>query len=370
MPCPVWRGRGPGPDARRPDLTGAGTGRDRFCPQADGRLRRRHDGGSTGLRAGGRAGGNHALQVYTAYDLGQVYAAIGDFGRAVELQQWNVEAADRVSDTFGPSLRSLFRARLARTLSNLGAFAEGRHHGEEALRLATLDGRGQAPVVALGSLSELYLVQGDLAHAIPALEQGLAVCRASGALAWWGGIALDLGAVYTLQGRLAEGRALLEEAARTSLPHGVRRAAYWMQRSENLSAGGTRRGGLAARVPGARLGPAAQGAREPGTRRCTSLASSMPTAIPRCHTGRSPLPAGPGPGRGTGHAPARGPLPPRPGHPVRRDRSAGAGPHRTGYRHRVVPRHGHGGFFGCRRRKPRLRRWKGDHSVAQILASV
>ena len=176
--------------------------------------------------------GHHAIQVHAAYDLGQVYAAIGDFGRAVELQRWSVEAADRASGMFSPNLRSLFQARLARTLSNLGAFVEGRRYGEEALRLATLAGRGQTLVVALGSLSELYLVQGDLAHALPVLEQGLTVCRASGDVTWWGGIAVDLGAVYTLQGRVAEGRALLEEAANTGLPHGVRRAAYWVQRSE------------------------------------------------------------------------------------------------------------------------------------------
>ena len=34
------------------------------------------------------------------------------------------------------------RAWLARTLGQLGAFAEGRRHGEEALRLAMLEGRG------------------------------------------------------------------------------------------------------------------------------------------------------------------------------------------------------------------------------------
>jgi tetratricopeptide (TPR) repeat protein len=175
--------------------------------------------------------GHHALQVHAAYDLGQVCAALGDFSRAVVLQRWSVEEADRASGTFSPSLRSLFQARLAWTLSSLGAFAESQRHGEEALRLARLDGRGQAPVVALGSLSELYLVRGDLAHALPALEQGLAVCRASGDLAWWGSFAVNLGAVYTLQGRLAEGRALLEEAANTGLPHGARRAAYWLQRS-------------------------------------------------------------------------------------------------------------------------------------------
>ena len=65
-------------------------------------------------------------------------------------------------------------------MSALGAFAEGRRHGEEALRLATLAGRGDTPIIAHGCLGHLYLAQGDLEHAIRVLEQGLALCRASG----------------------------------------------------------------------------------------------------------------------------------------------------------------------------------------------
>src|SRR6516225_10036596 len=75
---------------------------------------------------------------------------------------------------------SISQASLAWPLSALGAFAEGRRHGEEALRLATLDGRGQEPSAARALLGHLYLTQGDLEHAIQVLEPGLALCRASG----------------------------------------------------------------------------------------------------------------------------------------------------------------------------------------------
>jgi tetratricopeptide (TPR) repeat protein len=97
-------------------------------------------------------------------------------------------------------------------LGQLGAFAEGRHHGEKALRLTTLEGRGQTPMVVRGCLGELYLATGDLEHAIPVLEQGLALCRTSGQQLWLRPIAAGLGYAYALQGRLAEGRGLLEEA--------------------------------------------------------------------------------------------------------------------------------------------------------------
>src|SRR5439155_15948397 len=147
-----------------------------------------------------------------SYHLGQSYLYIGDFGRAAELLRRNVEAADREAGTPSIDIRIESRAWLARTLSWLGAFAEGRHHGEEALHLATLEGRGQTPLVAHGCLGELYLAQGDLEHAIQMFDQGLALCRASGNRAWFRAIAAGLGAASTLQWRLAEGRALLEEA--------------------------------------------------------------------------------------------------------------------------------------------------------------
>jgi tetratricopeptide (TPR) repeat protein len=152
------------------------------------------------------------LQIRAAYFLGSTYYDVGDFSRAAELQRWAVEAAHRESDRLSPEVRHGPRARLARTLSALGVFAEGRRHGEEALRLATRDGRGQTLVIAHACLGDLYLTQGDLEHATRVLEQGLALCRASDDRSWLAGIAADLGFAYALQGHLAEGYALLEEA--------------------------------------------------------------------------------------------------------------------------------------------------------------
>jgi tetratricopeptide (TPR) repeat protein len=164
--------------------------------------------------------GDSVLQARASYFLGQTYYDVGDFGRAAELQRWNIAAADRESGTSSIGSRSRSRARLARTLSALGAFAEGRRHGEEALRLATLAGQGQTPLIAHGCLGELYLAQGDLEHAIRVLDQGLALCRASGERTWLRVIMTRLGSAYVLQGRLAEGRALLEEAISESIRTG------------------------------------------------------------------------------------------------------------------------------------------------------
>src|SRR5262249_54020670 len=118
-------------------------------------------------------------------------------------------------------LRIRSRVLLALTLSALGAFAEGRRHGEEALRLAPLEGRGDTPIAVHCRLGLLYLAKGDLEYAIRVLEQGLALCRASGHRNLLPASAGGLGYAYALQGRLAEGRALLEEAIREGIGTGA-----------------------------------------------------------------------------------------------------------------------------------------------------
>jgi tetratricopeptide (TPR) repeat protein len=165
--------------------------------------------------------GDSALQGEASLRLGLVYHTIGDFGRAAALLQQSVEAADQESSTPRPDMPIQSRAWLARTLGQLGAFAEGRRHGEEALRLATLEGRGATPITAHGCLGHLYLAQGDLEHAIRVLEQGLALCRASGERNWLRYILADLGAASVLQGHLGEGHALLEESIRADVRMGA-----------------------------------------------------------------------------------------------------------------------------------------------------
>jgi class 3 adenylate cyclase/tetratricopeptide (TPR) repeat protein len=174
--------------------------------------------------------GDSALRGQASYNLGLAYYALGDFGRAAELLRQNIEAADRESGAPGTDVWIRSQAWLALTLSNLGAFAEGRRHGEEALRLAILEGRGGTPVTAHGCLGNLYLAQGDLESAIRVLDQCQALCRASGNLDWLRRTVAGLGYAYTLQGRLAEGRALLEEAISESIRTGA-----WQNRSRYVA---------------------------------------------------------------------------------------------------------------------------------------
>jgi tetratricopeptide (TPR) repeat protein len=156
--------------------------------------------------------GDRALQVEATHRLGLVYSTIGDFGRAIELFRRNVEAADVPSGTRSINVRLLSQAYLARTLGVLGDFAEGRRHGEEALRLATLESRGATLTIVHGFLSQLYLDQGDLEQTIRVCDQGLALSQVSGNRNMLPILVAGLGYASALQGCHAEGRALLENA--------------------------------------------------------------------------------------------------------------------------------------------------------------
>ena len=254
-----------------------------------------------------------------------------------------MEAADRESGTPSTDVRIQSRAWLARTLSALGAFAEGRRHGEEALRLATLEGRGATPIVAHGCLGHLYLAQGDLEHAIRVLEQGLALCRASGNRDWLRAIVAGLGYASALQGRLAEGRALLEEAISESIrTGGLRGHAYrvaWLSEVCRLAGRGEEAWQHARQ--------ALDLARQQKERGNEALALHQLGVV---HAHADPPDAAQAEAHyqqalalaeELGMRPLAGPLPPRPGHAVCPDRPAGAGPRRAVHRHRPVPRHGH-----------------------------
>ena len=156
--------------------------------------------------------------------------------------RWSVDAADRESGTPRPVLcfRIESQAWLARTLSVLGAFAEGRRHGEEALRLAMVTGQVNLLLTARSCLGVLYLDQGDLEPAIRMLDQGLALCRASGSRDWLRTLEACLGYTYALQGHLAEGGALLEEANSEGIRTGARNASWIARLSEVCRVAGRR----------------------------------------------------------------------------------------------------------------------------------
>jgi class 3 adenylate cyclase/tetratricopeptide (TPR) repeat protein len=165
--------------------------------------------------------GDLALQVEAFYRLAPAYYAIGDFERAAELWRRTVEMLEPSTVRTARPYLIYSRAWLALVLSALGQFAEGRRHGEEALRLATGESHGVALIVTHACLGFLYLEKGDLEAAIRVLDQGLALCRAADNWDWGRGIAASLGYASALAGRLAEGRTLLKEALREGIRTGA-----------------------------------------------------------------------------------------------------------------------------------------------------
>jgi len=165
--------------------------------------------------------GDPVGQASASYRLGLAFISLGDFGRAAELMRSNVEAVLDASDPAHLTISISSRAWLARLLALLGEFAEGRSHGEEALRLAMVR-QGPSSIIAHGCLGLLYLAKGELEAAIRVLEAGLALCRAADERAWLNTIAGALGEAYAGTGRLAEGLALMEEAFNDALQRGAR----------------------------------------------------------------------------------------------------------------------------------------------------
>jgi tetratricopeptide (TPR) repeat protein len=83
------------------------------------------------------------------------------------------------------------------------------------------EGRGFALSVTHGCFGRLCLAQGDLDQAIRVLEQGLALCRASGNRDQLRVITPSLGYASALQGRITEGRSLLEEGISENISTGA-----------------------------------------------------------------------------------------------------------------------------------------------------
>jgi tetratricopeptide (TPR) repeat protein len=160
----------------------------------------------------GEVGPQVAAHVY----LGEVYFwALNDYRRAAEAFRKNVELLHGVPlrERFGTAaIQSVFsRAFLVWCLAELGAFATGRAHGEDALRLAEAVEHPYSLAWAYVAVGYLSLRQGALSQAIRVLERGLALSEAVHIPITIHHCNKGLGAAYTLAGRVAEAMPLLEQ---------------------------------------------------------------------------------------------------------------------------------------------------------------
>ncbi len=161
--------------------------------------------------------GDIGLQVAANVYLGDVYLlALSDYQRAAEVFRRNVEALHGMplQERFGTaSIQPVYsRAHLAWCLAELGAFAEGRAYGEDALRLAETVEHPYSLAVACVAVGHLSLCQGSLPQAMRVLERGLALSEAMNFPLVIRLCNARLGAAYALSGRTTEALLLLERA--------------------------------------------------------------------------------------------------------------------------------------------------------------
>jgi tetratricopeptide (TPR) repeat protein len=147
--------------------------------------------------------------------LGLAYLRLGDYQRAKECFQANIESleGDLIFERFGePGLVSVrSRIGLGRVLVESGEFTEGIVRAEEAVRIAERVDGPFTLVEACRNLGLLYLRKGDLAEAVSVLERGHRLCQACNIPTWLYGVASFLGYAYVVSGRLADGLPVLEQ---------------------------------------------------------------------------------------------------------------------------------------------------------------
>jgi predicted ATPase/class 3 adenylate cyclase len=160
--------------------------------------------------------GDVGQQVAAQSFLGELYLwSLSDYRQAAEMCRRNVETLygallrERFGTTTVQSVSS--RGLLAVCLAELGAFAEGRAHGEDALRLAEMIDHPYSLAWACAGVGHLSLRQGDLSQAMHVLERGLALSEAMNLPLSLTTCKARLGAAYALAGREPEALSLLEQ---------------------------------------------------------------------------------------------------------------------------------------------------------------
>jgi len=159
---------------------------------------------------------DRALQIRTRWLLAQALHAVGDFRRAIQLLERNVETLGG-EETYPPPVGLvltgvLTRAWLAWNLAEAGEFDRAMAVAEEGARLGlVLDTAYNRLAVSFG-LATPRLLRGDHVDAISALARGLAIAREMNIQIWLPVFPGVLGYAYALSGRVTEGLTLLDEA--------------------------------------------------------------------------------------------------------------------------------------------------------------
>jgi class 3 adenylate cyclase/tetratricopeptide (TPR) repeat protein len=164
--------------------------------------------------------GDRALEELATQRLGQAYASLGEYRRAVEafglhMERIETSSPHRHSPSSGPRTAAN-RAWMAWCLAPLGDFAESSAHAKEAVQLAEMGQHDLSLAMTYSGASRPHLLQGDFTTAVSWLTKCVEICRRSNFAPLFLLVACDLGPAYALLGRTSEAVALLEEATAQS----------------------------------------------------------------------------------------------------------------------------------------------------------
>ena len=167
-----------------------------------------------------------SLQVAASSFLGELYLwVLNDYRQAAEVFRRNVEILHGalLRERFGTTnVQSVVcRAQVARCLAELGAFAEGRVYGEDALQLAETVDHPYSLMWACSGLGHLCLRQGALSQAIHVFERALAIRETMNLPGTMRHAFVELGSAYALSGRVSESLPLMERGLEQSVPPGI-----------------------------------------------------------------------------------------------------------------------------------------------------
>jgi tetratricopeptide (TPR) repeat protein len=171
--------------------------------------------------------GDAPLQVKGNLYLGATCQSTGDYRQAEDLLLKVLQllegglSRERLGLTGFPAVMA--RCHLTRVFANRGNFKEGIAHGQEGIRLAQALDHPFSLTFACWSLAYLHTAGGELSHAVPLLERGLALARERNLTFFSVSHTGNLGYAYALSGRIAEGIPLLERAlsAMETMGHGA-----------------------------------------------------------------------------------------------------------------------------------------------------
>jgi class 3 adenylate cyclase/tetratricopeptide (TPR) repeat protein len=158
-----------------------------------------------------------AISAVTNYYLGAAYNKMGDYKQAIEVLKRGMQSVEGKfrHERFGTTLilSVICRSHLVQCLAATGAFNEGVLYGEEGIRIAEEVEHPASLIYMNCSLGVLFLVKGEMAKAISALERSLKFCHSASIPVYVPFVASRLGAAYAASGHVSEGLPYLEQGA-------------------------------------------------------------------------------------------------------------------------------------------------------------